>query len=95
MESIIAIGFGIAIVTKDGQEVYNELEVERKHVAENGGEECQTWPPFWTGQDAENAALSDPDHEWLIMIHGPMSGATWKRTASNLWECIESNGGFA
>ena len=92
--SIIAIGFGIAQVTKDGAIVYDEMDCERKHIAEKG-EDTTEWPPFWTGQDAENAALADPDHKWEIIIHGPMNGATWERKSPGVWLQTESNRGFA
>lgn len=93
MDGLIAVGFGMASVTKDGATVYDEMETEHAWKAEDHPE--GEWPPFWTGQDAENAALADPDHDWRIAIWGPMSGGEWQRKSPGVWECIASNAGFA
>ena len=83
MDMLIAVGFGSANVTKDGECVYDEQE------SEHHGR------PYWTVQDAENAALQDPDHDWQIMKMGPMHGETFQRHEPGRWVCVESNPGFA
>ncbi len=79
----IAVGFGSAIVTKDGECVYSERE----------GEE------IWTVADAERLAAAEPDHDWRIEKMGPLHGETFQRHATGehagKWVCIESNPGFA
>ena len=93
LSRFICIGFGIATVTKNGVSVYDEMTTEREWSAKHPrSKKC---PPFWNGKRAEREARKDPNHDWQIMIHGPMSGGTWKRVKPNLWELIESNGGFA
>ena len=94
MSGIIAIGFGNAEVTRDGVVVYDEMSTERKHL-EDKGEDTTEWPPFWTGADAEKAALADPDHDWKILIHGPMSGGEWTRTEPGHWVQTAVYEGFA
>lgn len=79
MNMVIAVGFGCAQVTKGDELVYNEQE---------GAD-------IWTVQDAENAALQDPDHDWQIMFVGPMHGETFQRQGPGRWVCVESNPGFA
>jgi len=90
--SYICVGFGVAQVTKDGVPVYDEMECERAWRTKHP--HSKKWPPFWTGARAEREARKDPDHEWIITIYGPLSGAKWKRVSKNTWEIIESNMGF-
>jgi hypothetical protein len=93
MEGMLAVGFGEAKVTRDGEVVYSEMAVTRKHENEHG--EDGDWPPFWHGHDAESAALADPDHDWQITINGPLSGGIWKRMAPGVWKLQQDLGGFA
>lgn len=75
----IAVGFGYANATKDGEVVYEETD---------DGE----WK---TVGDIEAMAVSDPDHDWRIMKYGPLHGETFQRHGDGSWMCIESNQGFA
>ena len=79
MDMTIAVGFGSANLTKDDEPIYSES---------NDGE-------IWTVQDAENAALKDPDHDWRIQMVGPLHGETYQRHDAGKWVCVESNKGFA
>jgi len=79
----IAVGFGAAYATKDGKEIYNEMEAERR------GEEPKT-----VG-DIEAMAVKDPNHDWRIVKYGPLHGETFQRHGPNNWVCVESNKGFA
>ena len=81
---MIAVGFGIAMVQKDGEIVYNEMDVD-----------AESWDDFWTTQTAENEARKDPDHEWIIDMQGPLQGRTFKRMSEDNWVLIDSNIGFA
>ena len=83
MQMLICVGFGSAMVTRDGELVHDG---ER---AFQDGEEP------WTVQDAEDAAAQDPDHDWQIVKYGPMHGETFQRHGPSKWICIESNPGFA
>lgn len=89
MNMMIAVGFGDALVTKDDEIVYSEIEVEifnETHEVNN---------PYWTVQDAENEARKDPDHEWIIDLQGPLQGMTFKRMSEDNWVLIDQNRGFA
>lgn len=79
-DALIAVGFGYAALEKDGQPVYQEP---------TEGDE------YMTGKQAEEMASSDPDHDWRIVLHGPLSGRTYQRHAPNEWALIEQNEGFA
>jgi len=83
MEMPICVGFGDARVLRDGETVYDgEREWER-------GREP------WTVQDAENLAAADPDHDWRILMHGALSGRTFRRNDVGKWIEVASNQGFA
>ena len=82
MDRRIAVGFGCAALFRDGVQVWTE-EPDTK------------WEDCLTGQQAEDMAAADPDHDWQIMIHGPLSGRTYQRHEPGQWVMIESNEGFA
>jgi len=84
LKSLIAVGFGYASVTKNGEEVYNEMDVEAKG-----------WDDFWTAQDAENEALKDPDNDWRIHLVAPLSERHYQRQGDGLWVLYKKGIGFA
>lgn len=83
MEMQIAVGFGSAVVTKDGEHYYDGEQAyhEGKTVKTVG--------------DIEKEAAADPNHDWKIEKFGPMHGETFQRHGKEKWVCIESNQGFA
>ena len=81
MGAVIAVGFGSAGVTKDGDEVWSE----------NADPDAE----LWTAQDAEDEALKDPDHDWRIYFYGPLSEAVYQRHAAGKWVLISKGEGFA
>ena len=82
MEGLIAVGFGSATVTCDGREIYSE------NMVDDDAE-------LWTGQDAENAALANPDHDWRITKYAPLYDAVYQRHGDGQWALIERGDGFA
>lgn len=45
---------------------------------------------------AEFEAIAQVDPaDWKLVLHGPLSSATWERRGSNKWVCIETGSGFA
>ena len=89
MEGIVGVGFGYAAVTKDGEEEYRE----DTFYYEEGEEPEETI--YWSGQDAERAALADPNHDWRIVKHAPLYSAVYQRHAPGQWVLIERDEGFA
>lgn len=82
MDMVIAVGFGNAQVTKDGEAIYEEID-------------CQDdLDKLWTFQDAENAAKEDPDHDWRAVMDGPLRGRTFQRHGEGEWVLVEENNGF-
>lgn len=82
-DGIIAVGFGCAQLTRDGDLVWEEPQ---------GPDDEEE---FMTGAQAEELAAADPDHDWRIMIYGPLSGRTYQRHAPGSWVMVEQNEGFA
>ena len=81
MDRVIAVGFGAAGVTKDGESVYDEQQVDDDS--------------YWTIEDAEKAAQADPDHDWRIFFFAPLYEATYQRQGQGRWMLIEKGRGFA
>ena len=82
MDMVIAVGFGDAQVTKDGETIYSELDHQ------------DDWNKLWTFQDAENAAKKDPDHDWRVVMDGPLRGRTFQRHGDGEWVLVAENNGF-
>lgn len=49
---------------------------------------------YWTVADAEEVAAADPDHDWQIVMFGPLHGEVYQRQDGR-WLLIEKNQGFA
>lgn len=81
-DGLIAVGFGYAALHKDGETVW----AESSDVDDDD---------LMTGAQAETLAAADPDHDWQIILHGPLSGRTYQRHAANEWALIEQDMGFA
>jgi len=90
MNMMIAVGFGDALVTKDDEIIYSEINIELFNQTHEAN-----LLPYWRVQDAENEARKDPDHEWTIDMQGPLQGETYKRMGEDNWVLIDSNKGFA
>ena len=48
-----------------------------------------------TCADAEMLAAKDPNHDWRIVLHGPLSGRTYQRHGPGRWMLVEKSEGFA
>jgi hypothetical protein len=79
MGMLVAVGFGMACVTKDGKCVWMEQQDK----------------PMKRVRYFEKLAKKEPDCDWRIIKHGPMHGETFQRQGKNNWICVESNNGFA
>lgn len=80
LDAWIAVGFGAAYVTRDGETVWEMDSID---------DEC------WTCADAEAAATADPDHDWRIHFYGPLSEAEYQRHEAKNWVLVKKGMGFA
>jgi len=78
----IGVGFGMASLTRDGKEVWSEKP-------------DMPWTKLMTGMKAEKIAAADPNHDWRIVMYGPMSGRVYQRHEAKKWAMIEQDNGFA
>ena len=84
MEMIICVGFGEATLRRNGHVV-----IDGDHANWNNQ------GLKFTTKEAEFIAALDPDHDWRIVIYGPLHGETYQRHGKGKWVCVESNEGFA
>lgn len=80
---VIAVGFGDAMLLRDGRAVWSE------------GDHCGPDGDLMTGAEAEQLAAADPDHDWRIRIYGPLCEAEWQRHGPGEWVQIARGEGFA
>lgn len=83
LKSVLAVGFGSCSVMKGDLCVYDE------------NREPNITGLYWDCQDAENAALADPDHDWRIHFYGPLREHHYQRQAPGHWVLYELGEGFA
>lgn len=83
LDAVIAVGFGSAGLSKDGDSVYDEQEVGR------GRED------YMTAAEAEALAAADPDHDWRIYLVAPLSERHYQRQGDGHWVLYEKGEGFA
>lgn len=84
-DHVIAVGFGDAHLECDGKILWDENQM---------GDDAD-WEDFMTCASAEQMAAADPDHDWRIVLHGPLHGETYQRQGVANWLCVEQNEGFA
>lgn len=85
MERTIAVGFGYAGATKDGEEVYKE-----PICAEDSKDE-----DFWKVQRIEDMAAKDPNHDWRIYFYAPLWEGIYQRQGKSHWVLVKKGQGFA
>lgn len=81
----IAVGFGAAGLSRDGETVWDECQL---------GEDA-SYEDCLTVKQAEEMAALNPDHDWRIYLHGPMHGEVYQRHGPNVWVLVQKDEGFA
>lgn len=79
LTTVVAVGFGSAYISKDGEVVHHEQH----------GDEYRTLAEF------EEMAKQDPDHDWRLVLYAPLRGREYQRHGDGEWVLIDSNEGFA
>lgn len=83
MDAVIAVGFGSAMLLKDGECVYDEQDVG------SGRDD------YMTAEEAELLAAADPKHDWRISLIAPLSERHYQRQGEKHWVLYERGEGFA
>ena len=79
--AIIAVGFGMATLEKNGKIIYME--------------ENQPLEELMSVQQAEKIASKDPDNDWRIKLIGPLNESEYQRQGINHWVLYRTGKGFA
>lgn len=79
LDSLIAVGFGYAAVTKNEEGIYAETEEGN----------------IWNVMNAEIEARKEPDNDWRIHLIAPLSERHYQRQGKNQWVLYEKGQGFA
>lgn len=90
LDALIAVGFGAAILSKDGEPIYIEGQGGVHDLAS-----AFTRYHDMTVEQAEIIALSDESADWRITLHGPFHGETYQRHGKEKWLLVEKVDGFA
>lgn len=83
MEMLIAVGFGVAQVTKDEELIYTEPI------------NPESWEDLPTLNHFEQMAQEDPDHDWRVLLEAPLRSREYQRQGPEEWVLIASGPGFA
>jgi hypothetical protein len=102
LETVICVGFGSAIVTRNGDLFYD------------GEEDCRNEKEPKSIRDIEEQAALSPNDDWRVVMYGPLHGEMYQRqeitkdlkcgplsddqTSTDkrfAWVMVESNQGFA
>lgn len=86
MDTIIAVGFGSAVVMHDGELVVDGEERTPKRLRDADG-----WIRL---ARVERLARRSPGGLWLLRMDAPLWSAAWQRKRGQ-WVCIEAGLGFA
>jgi hypothetical protein len=82
LDMIIAVGFGVAMVTKGGKVIYMEGSTN-----DNG-----EWRYL---KEFEEMAQNDPDYDWRVLLDAPLKTREYQRQGKNKWVVIDNGPGFA
>jgi hypothetical protein len=115
MRDVIAVGFGDAHVSRDGEVIWREPAggpppcemCDGLGAIEGEDLVLRTCPAcigsgflggtqvMWTVAQAEKVAATAPDHDWRIVLYGPLHGEVYQRQGAGEWLLVEKNQGFA
>lgn len=80
MDMIIAVGFGLAEVTRGKKVIFREMPND---------EDYHTLAEF------EEMAKADPNHDWRVTLDAPLRSREYQRQGEGRWVLIKSGQGFA
>ena len=83
LDTMVAVGFGSALITKDGEVVYSEPS------------NPTSWDDLPELSVCEAMAQADPEHDWRMVLEAPLRGSTYQRQGDERWVLVESTMGFA
>jgi len=82
MDRMIAVGFGSAGYSRDGEELWSEGQLDDIDNAPNVSH-------------VEQLAAADPDRDWRIYFFAPLYEAEYQRQGEGVWVLVRKGEGFA
>jgi|GEM_PF-852261 hypothetical protein len=82
MDRVIAVGFGSAGYSRDGETLWSE-----DHAMDES--------EYPTVAHVEELAKADPDHDWRIFFYAPLYEAEYQRQWDKVWVLVRKGEGFA
>ncbi|MBU3949552.1 MAG: hypothetical protein KJ882_05105 [Proteobacteria bacterium] len=82
LEETIAVGFGNALLTKNSECIYSEID-------------ARCCNDYLTVAQAEELADADPNQDWRIHLIAPFSELHYQRQGKRHWVLYEKREGFA
>ncbi len=89
MDTVVAVGFGSAFVSKNGAVIYSEPS-NTSDDPDLYAASCNV-----TLELFERIATANPRDDWRLHLHAPLRGRVYQRHGPGKWVLIESNEGFA
>lgn len=86
LDMVIAVGFGSAYASKDGEMIYEEPNYNDPKMKDEN---------YKTVADIEAIAAKDPDHDYRIVKYAPLKEGEWQRQGEKRWVLIREGQGFA
>jgi hypothetical protein len=90
MAKIVAVGFGEAVATCDGELV---ADGEKPFIVRNGKKVARKG--YIRFADIEKLAVAKPRSDWRIKLFSPLHGEVYQRQGKAKWVLVEKNQGFA
>ncbi|MBU4009703.1 MAG: hypothetical protein KJ882_02960 [Proteobacteria bacterium] len=82
IEETIAVGFGNALLTKNNECIYSEMD-------------ANSCSDYMTVSQAEDLAVTDPKHDWRIHLIAPFCELHYQRQGERHWVLYAKGAGFA
>lgn len=86
MDDVIAVGFGVAQVTHNGEEIFDGERIFKSAESDDD---------LLTFRKAETAAAANPDGTWEVLLLAPLGMQKFRREAPDRWRLVEAGKGFA
>lgn len=95
LDMIVAVGFGLAEVARDGKLVVDGERAARYDLPAAVRRRFCNDEGYVTLRKVERFAAKRPRSLWTVHIRGPLWDATWERRRPGKWVCTSAGDGFA
>lgn len=89
LDRVLAVGFGVAVVLRDGKRFVNGEAPERRSVTDREGWVTLRTVEKWIKRNRAGGS------KWLAVMDAPLWSAKWERQRPGKWVCVAAGMGFA